>query len=174
MNYAQLESEVATRLAPFATIGVSVTKTPERDTERQLPAIGKAQFTVMYAGSEYAEVNSTAQVSQFETVFVAVLIESNHLRDKSTSIYTLLPILKTALVGFKPYGCHRLQVVKHHTLGSPEAVRKEDVWQYQVVFKTTTVTVEDYTEDLTLLLKKITLIDSPDGETTVIPNPDNN
>jgi hypothetical protein len=172
MNYEQLENDIVTRLAPFAAAGVSVIKMPELETERSLPEPQKAQFTVMYAGSEYENVNSTAQVSQMETVFVAVLIESNLLRGPK-GVYNLLSVLKTALIGFKPANCHRLQAVKHHTLGSPEAVRKDNTWQYQAVFKTTTLTVEAFTEDLSVLLKKITLIDVPDGEIIVIPNTDN-
>lgn len=172
MNYELLENEVVNRLAPFATVGVDVVKTPELETERRLPILGNGQFTVMYAGSEYQEVQSTAQVSQMETVFLAVLVESSLLRGPK-GVYNLVSVLKKALIGFKPNSCHRLQAVKHHTLGSPEAFRKDNVWQYQAVFKTTTLTVEDYTEDLSVLLKKVTLIDRPDGETTVIPPVDN-
>lgn len=172
MNYEQLENDVVTRLAPFATVGVSVVKMPERESERNLPVPGNAQFTVMYAGSEYENVQSTGQVSQTETIFVSVLVESNALRG-TKGIYNLVSVLKKALIGFKPSNCHRLQAVKHHTLGSPEAVVKDNVWQYQAIFKTTSLTVEDFTEDLSLILKKITLIDVPDGETYVIPNPDN-
>lgn len=168
MNYEVLENDIVFRLAPFAIAGVNVIKMPEIEPERSLPLAGDAQFTVMYAGSEYQEVQSTAQVSQMETVFIAVLVEGTLLRGPK-GVYNLVSVLKKALVGFRPSNCHRLQVVKHHTLGSPEAVRKDNRWQYQAVFKTTTLTVEAYTEDLSVLLKKITLIDRPDGETTVIP-----
>lgn len=171
MNYEQLESDIVNRLAPFAAVGVNVRKTPEVENERVRPEPTNAQFTVMYAGSEYENTQSTAQVSQYETVFVAVLIECNLLRG-NIGIYNLTSVLKKALIGFKPTNCHRLQAVKHHMLGTPEAVKKDNVWQFQAVFKTTTLTVEDYTEDLSVLLKKVTLIDIPDGETTIIPGID--
>lgn len=169
MNYEQLETEIVVRLAPFATVGVNVIKTPEVEIERKRPEPQKAQFTVMYAGSEYENVQSTAQVSQMESVFVAVLVESNLLRGQR-GVYNLVKVLKEALIGFKPSNCHRLQAVKHHILGSPEAVLKDNIWQLQAVFKTTSLAVEAYTEDLSVILKKITLIDVPGGETTVIPN----
>lgn len=172
MNYEQLEIEIANRLAPFATVGVNVIRTPEVQIEQKRPEPGKAQFTVMYAGSEYGNVQSTAQISQEESVFIAVLIESNVLRGVK-GIYSLLSVIKSALVGFKPTGCHRLQAVKHHMIGSPEVILKDGIWQFQAVFKTTTLTVENFTEDLSVILRKITLIDDSDDETNVIPNPDN-
>jgi len=173
MNYEQLENDVLNRLAPFAAVGVRVVKTPEVENERLKPEPTKAQFTVMYAGSEYENVNSTAQVSQMESVFIAVLIECNLLRG-ANGVYGLLAVLKQALLGFRPTNCHRMQAVKHHLLGSPEAVKKDNVWQFQAVFKTTSLAVENYTEDISILLKQVTLIDRPDGDTIVVPLPVDN
>lgn len=172
MNYELLETEITNRLAPFAMVGLSVRKMPELESEKIKPLPTKAQFTVMYAGSEYEGANSTAQVSQMETAFISVLIESTFLRGP-LGIYALLATLKTALIGFKPTGCHRIQAVKHQTLGTPEAVKNANMWEYQAVFKTTSLTVENFTEDITILLKKITFIDVPGGEINIVPNPDN-
>lgn len=173
MNYEQLEDQIYTRILPMASIpGISVRKMPESESERQKAFPGNAQFTVIYAGSEYPETISTSQVSQDEKVFIQVLIESSFLRGPQ-GVYSLLSALKSLLVGFAPSFCTRLQVVKHHTIGGDEAEKINNMWNYNVVFQAKAMTVEDFTEDLTIILKKITLIDQPDQDTNIIPNPNN-
>ena len=174
MNYEQLEDQVYTRILPMASVqGISVRKMPENEAERQVAFPGNAQFTVIYAGSEYPETMSTSQVSQDEKVFIQVLIESSFLRGPQ-GIYNLLSALKSYLVGFSPSFCTRMQVVKHHTIGGDEAEKINNMWNYNVIFQARAITVEDFTEDLSLILRKITLIDQPDQEENIIPNPNNN
>lgn len=168
MNYELLETEIVERLLPFAIAGITVKALPETEAEnsssKNLPT--KATFTVIYAGSEYPSLNSTYQVSQTENVFVSILIESTFLRG-SLGIYNLISVLKKALLGFKPTDCQKITVVKHHTIGTPEAQKINNMWNYQVIFQTTSVCVEDFEEDLSIILKKITLVDG--NENTVIP-----
>jgi hypothetical protein len=167
MNYENLENEIVARLSPFMTAGITVEKIPELESERQKPLPTKAKFTVIYAGSEYAGPLSTAQISQEEKVFIQVLIESTFLRG-NLGVYNLASVLKKALTGFQPQGCRRIQVTKHHTIGGENAEKINNMWNYNVIFQTTALHVEDFTEDLTLILQKITLVDQPDGEINVI------
>lgn len=163
MNYENLEIEIVNRLSPFISAGITVEKLPEIESEHYRPLPTKAKFTVIYAGSEYGNSMSTAQISQEEKIFIQVLIESTFLRG-NLGVYNLASILKRALTGFIPSGCRRIQVTKHHTIGGENAEKINNLWNYNVIFQTTSLHVEDFTEDLTLLLKKITNIDRPDGE----------
>ena len=61
-----------------------------------------------------------------------------------------------------------MQVTKHLSIGGESAEKINNMWNYNVIFQTTAVHVEDFTEDLSLILKKITTIDEPDGEINVI------
>lgn len=167
MNYETLENEIVNRLSPFMTVGVTVEKLPELEVDRLKPLPTKARFTVIYAGSEYGSALSTAQISQEEKIFIQILIESTFLRG-SLGVYNLASVLKKALTGFMPSGCRRIQVTKHHTIGGENAEKINNMWNYNVIFQTTALHVEDFTEDLTLLLEKITLIDQPDGEINII------
>lgn len=167
MNYENLEIEIVARLTPFATVGITVESLPELEADRSKPLPTKAKFTVIYAGSEYGSALSTAQISQEEKIFIQILIESTFLRG-TLGVYNLASVLKKALTGFQPSGCRRIQVTKHHTIGGEEAQKINNMWNYNVIFQTTSLHVEDFTEDLSLLLEKITLIDEPDGEINII------
>ncbi len=167
MNYENLENEIVARLSPFMTVGITVERIPELESERQKPLPTKAKFTVIYAGSEYGNAMSTAQISQEEKIFIQILIESTFLRG-NFGVYNLASVLKKALTGFQPSGCRRIQVTKHHTIGSENAEKINNQWNYNVIFQTTSLHVEDFTEDLTLILQKITLVDQPDGEINII------
>jgi len=167
MNYENLETEIVARLTPFIAAGITVEKLPELESDRSKPLPTKAKFTVIYAGSEYGNSLSTAQISQEEKIFVQVLIESTFLRG-SLGVYNLASILKRSLTGFKPSGCRRIQVTKHHTIGGENSEKINNMWNYNVIFQTTAVHVEDFEEDLSLILKQITLIDQPDGEINII------
>lgn len=172
MDYEVLQDAFVTRLQPFLSVGITAVRLPENEAERKRPKPTDVKFTVIYAGSEYGSPDSTAQISQEEKVFIQILIESTFLYGPK-GVYALASLLKKVFTGFKPQGCKRFQVSKHHTIGQPDAEKKDNMWQYQVIFQSTSVHVEDYTEDLTPLLKKITFIDVPGGETNVVPNPDN-
>lgn len=167
MNYETLETEIVARLTPFLTVGIAVEKLPELEADRSKPLPTKARFTVIYAGSEYGNSMSTAQISQEEKIFIQILIESTFLRG-SLGVYSLASVLKKALTGFHPSGCRRIQVTKHHTIGGENAEKINNLWNYNVIFQTTSLHVEDFEEDLTLILEKITLVDQPDGEINTI------
>ncbi len=166
MNYEQLENEIRDRLMPLEAAGIHVRLMPEveDDLRKNLPA--EVTLTIVYAGSEYPSLNSTAQVYQNEAVFISILVESTFLRG-TRGIYNMISVLKQALIGFQPYGCTRIIAVKHHTIGTPEAHKINNMWNYQVIFQTTSVAVENYQEDLSVILKKITL--QSQGETIIIP-----
>jgi len=165
MNYSELEDSIVTRLSPFATAGVTVTRLPENEAERQRALPQKARFTVIYSGSEYEASSSSSVNRNQEKIFVSVLIESSVLRG-TIGIYNLISVLKKALSGFQPTNCRQLELVKHHSMSGDDLVKRDNMWEYLVVFQTNTIHVEDYTEDLSVLISQITLIDG--DETTVI------
>lgn len=167
MNYETLETEIVNRLSPLLAAGITVESIPQLESERIKPLPTKAKFTVIYAGSEYGNTMGTGHISQEEKIFIQVLIESTFLRG-SLGCYSLVSILKSALTGFKPSGCRKMQVTKHHTIGGENAEKIDNMWNYSVIFQTTSLHVEDFTEDLSLILRKITTIDKPDGEINII------
>lgn len=169
MDYELLQNAVVTRLQPFMTAGIAtVVRLPQTESERTQTLPTKVKFTVIYAGSEYSEVNSTGYISQDEKVFIQILIESTFLYG-NTGVYAMASLLKKALTGFKTQGTKKFQVAKHHTIGQPDAEKKDNMWHYSVVFQTMSLHVEDYTEDLSVILKQITYVDKPGDETTVVP-----
>lgn len=172
MNYEVLESQIENRLSIMRQANITVQKMPELEGERNRPLPSQAGVTIIYAGSEYGLPNSTAQVRQEEKIFIQILIESTFLRGPQ-GVYSLLTAVKDLLIGFQPNFCNRIQVVKHHTIGGEEAQKINNMWAYNVIFQTTGIAVENYTEDLSVILKKITLTDVPGGEITIIPNPNN-
>lgn len=168
MNYETLQNEIITRLQPFTTVGVSVVRLPENNDELTRVVPKNAKLTVIYAGSEYGKTLSVGKIAQDEEIFMQILIESSSLYG-SLGVYNLILLVKKALTGFSPSGCKPMQAVRNHTIGSPEAHRIESMWQYNVVFSTTGFHIDDFTEDLSNILKKITYVDIPDGETTIVP-----
>jgi len=168
MNYELLQNAIVSRLQPFTTAGISVVRLPQTESERTQTIPTKVNFTVIYAGSEYSEVNSTGHISQDEKIFIQILIESTFLYG-NTGVYAMASLLKKALTGFKAQGTTKFQVAKHHTIGQPDAEKKDNMWHYSVVFQAMSVHVEDYTEDLSVILKQITYVDKPGDETTIVP-----
>lgn len=166
MNYEVLQDAVVERLQPLIAAGVQASRIPDNDGEKEQVLPGHAKFTVIVAGSEYSETNSTAQVRQDEKIFVQVLIESSSLYG-SKGIYSLVSVLKAALTGFKAQGTTRFQVSKHHMIGNPEGEKVNNMWNYQVIFQASAVHVENFEEDISILVNQIKLNDGAD--TVTIP-----
>lgn len=172
MNYENLEIQFENRLSILTQVGIVVQRLPEIESERNRPLPSKAGITIIYAGSEYGLPNSTAQVRQEEKIFMQILIESTFLRGPQ-GVYNLISVIKDLIVGFAPPFCTRFQVVKHHTIGGEEAQKINNMWSYNIIFQSTGIAVENFIEDTSIILKRITLIDVPGGDVTVIPNPNN-
>lgn len=166
MNYEELTDEVVERLQPFAGIGIVVERLPETESQKTQVAPNEVRFTVIAAGSEYEGTNSTAQIAQDEKVFIQVLIRSTFLYGPK-GVLNLASAVKTALTGFRPQNVKRLQVSKHHIIGNPGAEKIDNLWHYNVIFQGTSLHVENFTEDLSILLKKITYLDG--NETVIVP-----
>jgi len=171
MDYEALQNKIVERLQTFVVAGLEVVRLPENNDELTQTKPSRAKFTVIYAGSEYAKAASTAEISQTEEIFFQILIESSFLYGP-LGVYALVSLLKKALTGYQPEGCRRIQVSKHHTIGSPEATRINNMWQYNAVFSTSTIHVQDPEEDIIVLLQKITFTDVPDGEISIVPEPE--
>lgn len=168
MNYELSIGNIVDRLQPFTEAKITVRRMPEKESENTDIEGDAARFTVIYAGSEYEEAQSTGHISQEENIFFQIMVESGFLYGPR-GVYNLADVLRKSLIGFKPAGFlyPGLQVSKHFTIGSPEAVKVNNMWRYQVIFKGKTLAVENFAEDLTPLLKKITLNDG--AEQIVIP-----
>ena len=168
MDYEILQDQIVARLQPFVEVGGTVERLPEKESDRKQVNPGSFRFTVIYAGSEYEGTKSTAQVSQDEKVFVQILIESTFLYGPK-GVYNLLNLVKQAFTDFRPQNISKMQVSKHHTIGQPDAEKKNNMWQYQVIFQGNNVHVESYDpgETWITLLKKITYLDG--NETVIVP-----
>lgn len=176
MNYETLESEILARILPINIVNpsIAVERMPEVEADRSRPLPTKAKITIIYAGSEYSLPQSTSYIKQDEKIFIQILIESTFLRG-NTGIYNIIEVLKDLLLGFRPTNCLPIQAVKHHTIGGENAEKINNMWAYNLILQMNgAITVENFEEQfLPNVLKKITLIDVPDGEVNEIPNPNN-
>lgn len=169
MNYETLESEIVARIAPLASADLSIVGMPESEAERKRALPTKARITVIYAGSEYDKTTSTGQNRNAENVFITLFIESTFLRGP-VGIYNLIRVMKLAFSGYKPTNCQRLEPVKHHSIGDNPVEKRDNLWEYQMIFSTTALSIENFIEDISILVSQITLNGSND-DTSVIPAP---
>lgn len=169
MDYELLESEIVSRLSPLASSNLSIISLPEIEAEKSRPLPAKAQYTVIYAGSEYEKSSSTGQNRNVENVFVTILIESTFLRGP-LGVYNLTRVLKLALSGYSPSNCQRLEIAKHHSIGSDPVKKNGNMWEYQIVFQTTALHLENFIEDVSVLVTQITL-KGGNNDNTIITNP---
>jgi hypothetical protein len=168
MDYEVLENEIITRLSPLASSDLQIVGLPENEAEKSRPLPTKAKFTIIYAGSEYDKSTSTGQNRNSENVFLTILIESTFLRG-NLGVYNLLRVLKLALSGYSPSNCKKLEIVKHHSIGSDPIKKNGNLWEYQIVFQTSGLHVENFIEDVSILVSQITLKEN--GDDTVITDP---
>jgi Gp37 protein len=166
MNYEILENEIVARLLPLASSNLSIIKLPEVEADKSKPLPTKAQITVIYAGSEYDKTTSTGQNRNAENVFITFILESTFLRG-ALGIYNLTRVLKLALSGFSPINCQRLEIIKHHSIGSNPIKKDNNLWEYEISFSTTALHIENFIEDVSILVKQIKLNDGDDD--SIIP-----
>lgn len=136
--YSTIEDEISARLAAEAWEKVDVLPVPEREKDLKLP-VPNIQLIVQYAGSKFGGTKTTNPVSQEETGHFNVILQSKKLRG-TTGIYDLLIKIKKSLLGFKPTGCQKLQIVPDKGIEFVEF--SDDLWQFSITLSTTWVTVE--------------------------------
>lgn len=152
MNYEQAEDDIYNRLLPFEGADIEVAKLPESQADFKRPYV-KAKFTIGYKGSKWKDPRSTSHISQEEEVIFEIAIQSRTLRG-AKGVYTLKRLLTQALVGFQPTDCDRMYAKESGMTG--DATLADGVWSYSALFACTTLSVEDFEEDLTVILQKIT------------------
>jgi hypothetical protein len=96
-------------------------------------------------------------------------IQSRTLRG-DRGIYIMKKALNQAIIGFAPADCDRIYAKESGMTGVAETLN-EGVWTYSFVVACKTISVEDYAEDLSVLLKKITNNDLTTGGSFVVESP---
>lgn len=152
-SYEAAEDDIYNRLKVFESVNVEVEKLPENHKNFKRP-YEKAKITVGYKGSKWEKTKSTQQIAQDEKLTFELALQSKVLRGPR-GLYNLKRLVTVALVGFAPTDCDRMTADESGMTGVTETL-VDGVWTYTMLFCTTTLTVEDFEEDLTVLLTKIT------------------
>jgi hypothetical protein len=153
MNYEQAEADIVTRLSPLAGLNIEAIPLPENQEQFKRP-FEKGKITVAYKGSKWEKPRSTSQITQEETLHFEIVMQSRTLRG-STGLYNIKQIVTQGLVGFQPTGCDRMYAVESGMTGVADTLQ-DGVWTYSAVFACTTLSVEDFEEDLSVLITRIT------------------
>lgn len=117
MDYQQLQTDIATRLAeintnPSAPIA-DVMALPEAESNYKRAAHDRPLVTVLYTGSEYGQGNKTNNsitidmVTQEEIIGFQVNVEAKKLYG-STGLYAILNVVQSLLLGFEPTDCDKI------------------------------------------------------------------
>jgi hypothetical protein len=165
MNYEQAIADIVSRLSPLTAAQIDVVHTPENQNEFERP-FTTGKISVGYKGSKWEKPKSTAEISQDEEVMFELAIQSRKLRG-SKGIYAIKKLLIQVLVGFQPTDCDRLYCKESGVTGLPE-VFKDGVWTYSLIVCARNVTVEDFEEDLSVIMSQfINKDDTLGGQFTV-------
>lgn len=170
MNYEQAEEDIYQRLQPFTGANIEVVKLPEAQADFKRP-FEKAKFTVGYKGSKWKDPQSTGHISQVEELLFEIALQSRTLRGPR-GLYTLKSLVTQALVGFAPTDCDKIYAKESGMTGVADT-QVDGVWTYVAIFACTTLSVEDFEEDLSVILTQITSVreypdGSPTGDTLVV------
>lgn len=164
MNYEQAETDIYNRLAPFQGADIEVVKLPENQTDFKRP-FAKGKYTVSYKSSKWKNPQSTFEISQEEELTFEIAIQARTLRG-AKGVYNLLKVLKAALIGFRPAHCEKMYAVESGMTGVSETLN-DGVWTYVALFACKSLTVEDFEEDLSVILTQVTTNrENPDGTAT--------
>lgn len=143
MSYIDnIEQSIVDRLFPFESAGFQVVKLPDLTANFSRP-FQNGKITVCYHSSDYEDPQSTAQVSQYEKITIAISIECRRLRTKGSQIgiYDSIELVKSKLLGFQPLGHFRMYA-KKTTL--EKATLNENLWHYTSLYCFKHLSVEDF------------------------------
>lgn len=167
MNYQQAEADIVTRLQPFSGDDLEIVPLPEnlKDFERPFT---KGKITVCYKGSKWDKPHSTQQISQKEELTFEISMQSRFLRG-SKGIYAIKYMVTKALLGFMPTDCDRMYA--HESGMTGVATQNDGVWTYSYLLCCTSLVVEDFEEDLSVMLNRISNLfpQFPGDDFDVIP-----
>lgn len=158
MDYLQGELDIVDRLAPFKTLDVQVELQPQAQADFKRP-FKKGRIVVGYKGSKWHDPKSTAEISQDEEVMFQIDFQSRTLRD-DIGIYKMLAIATQGLVGFAPTHCDKLYC-KESGYTPLNAIYEDGVWTFSMIMACRSVSVEDFEEDLSVIIKRFTNIGEP-------------
>jgi|ERR1044072_1236927 hypothetical protein len=168
-SYEYIEDQIYQRLAPFEAADIEVRKLPEDQKELETDGsrpFKKGRITIGYKGSKWKEPRSTAQIIQEEKLIFEIAIQSRQLRG-NRGVYLLKKLIKEALVGFQPDHCDRITADESGMTGT--ATQTDGVWTYSALFCCTTESVENFEEDLSIILTKITNNNDELGDSFEVP-----
>jgi Gp37 protein len=153
MDYQAAEQDIIDRIAPFKTAAIDIQILPENQVDFKRP-FEKAKITVAYKGSKWKDPASTGHMSQDEEVMFEFSIQSRTLRG-DRGIYKVKALLIQALVGFAPTDCDKMYC-KESGMTQAHTTFEGGVWTYTLIMCCRNVSVEDFEEDLSVILRKIT------------------
>lgn len=151
MNYQQAEADILARLQPLAGADLEVEALPEKLSDFNRP-FEKGKITVGYKGSKWDKPRSTAQITQQEELSFEISMQSRTLRGPK-GIYAIKYLITKALLGFQPTDCERMYAHESGMTGT--ATQNDGVWTYSAIFCCTALVVEDFEEDLSVILNRI-------------------
>lgn len=147
--FERIENELIEALSPLKEKGFEVLPLPENEKDYNRPQ-DKPRVTVCYSKSKYEPTKGTNQVSQEESLFYTIIIESKTRRGDS-GVYTVLNLVRAILLGFKPTDSGRLTLVEQELNGISEGY-----WTYSAVFSTKALIMQVDPGDLGPPLKSTT------------------
>jgi len=149
MNYASLESEIVARITSKVASAADVLPLPETGDDMILPSI-KARITVAYNGSTYETSETTDVVAQPETITMQIVVQSRKLRG-AVGIYTMLSVMKSALLGWKSTTTEKIHFGKAEYVG-----HENSVWTYALNLTTVALAIEEPDTEDQVISKMLT------------------
>lgn len=155
-TFGELEDAVCAHLQDITTASngaITVTPFPETQEEYERPIKGTKVY-VSVGDVAYGNIRDVGFVVQDAAIKVSVIILSNKLRG-TDFLFLVEKAIRLKLVGYK-----HPDFQKKFSMERSGYINKEyfqNVWQYEMVFKTEGSLVENVEEDLAPLLQSITI-----------------
>lgn len=159
-----IEDSIIERLKVLAP-GVLVQPYPD-NPETWEPTHPVGALLVRYSDGDYSDTQDTALVVQDRDMMWEITLAFWSLRGKAgqQGLYAYLETVRSALTGFRPPNCITKMRPTGEEFVSRGAVgylknKNQRLWQYAVIFKTTSLNVEEAQEEAGPLLTRLTATD---------------
>lgn len=146
-RYEQLEDELTglfydtTEQGITPKTGVFFDINPLPDNEALLKESMKPRAYIMYDNSDYSETENLSGIVQEDKMKIGVEIHARTRRGDN-GIFAIQKIVYSILLGYKPFGCDKLQLVSF----GPLLGSKPNAWSYYAQFSTVSHIAESQPE----------------------------
>lgn len=170
MNYEEIETDIVERLAPLTAANFKAVIRPENEKEYDdaKKAIDKGCAFVGYSNGSFRattdkpELKTTDILVQTEVVNIELAFQCRKLRGNN-GLFKMVEISKQLLLGYRPTNCTKLYMVR---MEPPMFL--EGLWTYTLMVACDAEIVEHDTEDLGVLITRITLENEQLNESIVV------